>query len=91
MMMSCKNQIKVFTNKPPLIVNLTIMIATNFTIKIIILISIILSLPNNNKLIRRIIIIIMKLNILYMKLLIKGCQKDKLKARLFYFQARIIC
>ena len=90
MIISCKNQIKVFPNKPPLIVNLTIMIATNFTIIIIIVISIILSLPNNNKLIRR-IIIIMKLNILYMKLLIKGCQKDKLKTRLFYFQARIIC
>ena len=88
MIISCKNQIKVFPNKPPLIVNLTIMIATNFTIIIIIVISIILRLPNN-KLIRR--IILMKLNILYMKLLIKGWQKDKLKARLFYFQARIIC
>ena len=85
-MISCKYQIKVFTNKPPFIVNLTKMITINF--KIIILISIILRLPNN-KLIRR--IIIMKLNILYMKLLIKGWQKDKLKARLVYFQARIIC
>ena len=84
MMISCKNQIKVFTNKPHFIVNLT----TNFTI---IIISIILRLPNNNKLIRPIIIIIMKLNILYTKLLIKGWQKDKLKARLVYFQARIIC
>ena len=84
MMISCKKQIKVFTNKPPFIINLT----TNFTI---IIISIILRLPNNNKLIRPIIIIIMKLNILYTKLLIKGWQKDKLKARLVYFQARIIC
>ena len=87
-MISCKNRIKVFNNKPPIILNLTTMITTDYTI--IIVISIILRLPNNIKLIRR-IIIIMKLNILYTKHLIKDWQKDKLKARLFYFQARIIC